>query len=126
MVTERQKSILEVVIREYVATAAPVASEEIVRKYRMALSPATVRNELQTLDGAGFLTQPHTSAGRIPTDKGYRFFINVNRGGGQVIFHLHAHLVAGNDFGTLFIKAGIAIAVVWRRLVCLVRRRGDR
>jgi histidine triad (HIT) family protein len=57
---------------------------------------------------------------------GYRFFINVNRGGGQVIFHLHAHLVAGNDFGTLFIKAGIAIAILWRRMVYLVRRRGPR
>ncbi len=53
---------------------------------------------------------------------GYRFFINVNRGGGQVVFHLHAHLVAGNDFGTLFIKLGIAIAVLWRKLVGLVQR----
>lgn len=52
---------------------------------------------------------------------GYRFFINVNRGGGQVVFHLHAHLVAGNDFGTLFIKAGVAVAVLWRKLVGLVR-----
>jgi len=55
---------------------------------------------------------------------GYRFFINVNRGGGQVVFHLHAHLVAGNDFGTLFIKAGVAVAVLWRKLVGLVRPQG--
>jgi histidine triad (HIT) family protein len=54
-------------------------------------------------------------------ESGYRFFINVNRGGGQVIFHLHAHLVAGNDFGTLFIKVGIAAAVLWRKLVRFVR-----
>lgn len=54
-------------------------------------------------------------------ESGYRFFINVNRGGGQVIFHLHAHLVAGNDFGTLFIKVGIAAAVLWRKLVRLIR-----
>jgi histidine triad (HIT) family protein len=53
---------------------------------------------------------------------GYRFFINVNRGGGQVVFHLHAHLVAGNDFGTLFIKMGIAVAILWRKLVQLLRR----
>lgn len=59
-------------------------------------------------------------------ESGYRFFINVNRGGGQVIFHLHAHLVAGNDFGTLFIRAGIAIAVLWRKLLQLVRRDGTR
>ena len=52
---------------------------------------------------------------------GYRFFINVNRGGGQMVFHLHAHLVAGNDMGTFFIKIGIACAVLWRKLVHLVR-----
>ena len=50
-------------------------------------------------------------------DTGYRFFINVNRGGGQVIFHLHAHLVSGKDMGTKFIKVAIALAVAWRKLV---------
>ena len=74
--TERQKSILNTLIREYVATAEPVASSELVRKYRLPYSPATVRNELVALDGAGYLTQPHTSAGRVPTDRGYRFYIN--------------------------------------------------
>ena len=74
--TERQKTILDAVIRAYVATAEPVASSELVRKYRLPYSPATVRNELLALDEAGFLVQPHTSAGRIPTDKGYRFYIN--------------------------------------------------
>ncbi len=53
---------------------------------------------------------------------GYRFFINVNRGGGQVVYHLHAHLVAGNDVGMLFIKAAVACAVIWRKLVKLFRR----
>ncbi len=81
MLTERQKAILEAVIREYVASAEPVASEHIVRKYRLPASPATVRNELLVLDEAGFLDQPHTSAGRVPTDKGYRFFINHLMGG---------------------------------------------
>jgi histidine triad (HIT) family protein len=50
-------------------------------------------------------------------DTGYRFFINVNKGGGQVIFHLHAHLVSGKDMGTKFIKAAIVLAVGWRKLV---------
>jgi histidine triad (HIT) family protein len=49
-------------------------------------------------------------------DTGYRFIINVNRGGGQVVFHLHAHLVAGSDFGTVFIKMGIALAVLSRKV----------
>ncbi len=48
-------------------------------------------------------------------DTGYRFFINVNRGGGQMVFHLHAHVVAGNDFGTNFIKIGITLAILWRK-----------
>lgn len=76
MPTERQKAILNAVVREYVANAEPVASVEIVKKYDLPFSPATVRNEFLALDEAGYLTQPHTSAGRIPTDKGYRFFIN--------------------------------------------------
>lgn len=76
MLTGRQESILDAVVREYVAAAEPVSSGEIVRKHRLPFSPATVRNELLALDEAGYLTQPHTSAGRIPTDKGYRFYIN--------------------------------------------------
>ena len=82
MLTERQKSTLEAVIREYVATAEPVASDHIVKKYRLPFSPATVRGELSALDEAGYLMQPHTSAGRGPTDKGYRFFINNLAGDG--------------------------------------------
>jgi len=54
-------------------------------------------------------------------ESGYRFFINVNRGGGQVVFHLHAHLVAGKDFGTSFIKIAIAMAILWRKTVSLFR-----
>jgi histidine triad (HIT) family protein len=56
---------------------------------------------------------------------GYRFFVNVNRGGGQVVFHLHAHIVAGNDLGVYFLKAAVVAAVLWRKLVNLfsVKRR---
>ncbi len=78
MVTERQKSILEALVREYVAVAQPVSSGELVRKYRLPYSPATVRNELLELDRGGLIFQPHTSAGRVPTDKGYRFFIETS------------------------------------------------
>lgn len=74
--SERQQSILDAVIREYVLRPEPVASEALVRKHRLPYSPATVRSELQTLEDSGYLTQPHTSAGRTPTDKGYRFFIH--------------------------------------------------
>ena len=55
-------------------------------------------------------------------ESGYRFFFNVNRGGGQVVFHLHAHVVAGWNLGVLFIHVGVALAIIWNRLVGLVRR----
>src|SRR3989449_128273 len=72
---DRQRDLLRAVIREYIATAQPVASAALVRKYRLDLSSATVRNELATLEEFGLLTHPHTSAGRVPTDLGYRYFI---------------------------------------------------
>jgi histidine triad (HIT) family protein len=55
-------------------------------------------------------------------ESGYRFFFNVNRGGGQVVFHLHAHVVAGWNLGVFFIHAGVALAIIWNHLVGLVRR----
>ena len=72
---ERQREILRAVIREYIGSAQPVASATLVQRYRLEVSPATVRNELAALEELGLLTHPHTSAGRIPTDLGYRYFI---------------------------------------------------
>lgn len=73
--TERQKFILTLVIHEYVRTAQPVGSKHLVERYRLDLSPATIRNELSALTEMGLLRQPHTSAGRIPTEEGYRLFV---------------------------------------------------
>jgi heat-inducible transcriptional repressor len=72
---DRQRDLLRAVIREYIATAQPVASAALVRRYRLDVSSATVRNELAALEDLGLLTHPHTSAGRVPTDMGYRYFI---------------------------------------------------
>jgi heat-inducible transcriptional repressor len=72
---ERQRDLLRAVIREYIASAQPVASAALVRQYRLDVSSATVRNELAALEDLGLLTHPHTSAGRVPTDLGYRYFI---------------------------------------------------
>jgi len=72
----RQQTILELLIREYIKTAEPVGSQILVEGYKLDVSPATVRNEMAELEDAGYLLQPHTSAGRIPTDKGYRFFVD--------------------------------------------------
>ncbi len=71
----RSESILRAVIEEYVSTAIPVASQALVERYGLGVSSATVRNILADLEGGGLLTHPHTSAGRIPTDAGYRYFV---------------------------------------------------
>ncbi len=72
---ERQKLILGLVVQEYVSTAEPVGSKHIVERYGLEMSSATVRNEMGALAEAGLLRQPHTSAGRIPTEEGYRYFV---------------------------------------------------
>ena len=74
--TERQKIILTLVIHEYIRTAAPVGSNTLVANYRLEMSSATVRNELALLTELGYLRQPHTSAGRIPSENGYRYFVS--------------------------------------------------
>jgi heat-inducible transcriptional repressor len=71
----RQKKILSSVIEEYTNTAIPVASDLLAKKYKFAVSPATIRNDMTKLEREGYLYQPHVSAGRVPTDKGYRYFV---------------------------------------------------
>ena len=71
----RKEDILGFIVRDYIRTASPVSSERVNKKVSLDVSPATIRNAMQELGSGGFLEQPHTSAGRIPTDKGYRYFI---------------------------------------------------
>jgi heat-inducible transcriptional repressor len=71
----RSQAILRAVIEEYVTTAAPVGSHALVERYRLGVSSATVRAVLAELEGAGLLTHPHTSAGRVPTEQGYRYYV---------------------------------------------------
>jgi heat-inducible transcriptional repressor len=73
----RRREVLHAVIREHIASALPVGSAELVRRYRMGVSAATIRAELAALEELGLLTHPHTSAGRVPTDLGYRYFIEA-------------------------------------------------
>jgi heat-inducible transcriptional repressor len=73
--TERRQLILKLVVQEFVESASAVASETLVRKYGLNISSATVRNELSALEELGYITQLHTSAGRVPTDAGYRFYV---------------------------------------------------
>ncbi|MCL6471702.1 MAG: heat-inducible transcriptional repressor HrcA [Firmicutes bacterium] len=76
MLDARKKAILFVAVQEYILTAEPVSSHRLVEKYQLGVSSATVRNELAVLEDLGYLHQPHTSAGRIPTDIAYRFYVD--------------------------------------------------
>ena len=73
--TERQRTILMLLIRDYIETAHPVGSKRLVERFHLDLSPATVRNEMSMLTEMGYLRQPHTSAGRVPAEEGYRVFV---------------------------------------------------
>lgn len=73
--SERQKQLLKAVIELYVKNGEPIASDAIEKNYNLGVSPATIRNEMVRLTDAGFLTQPHTSAGRTPTSSGFRLYI---------------------------------------------------
>lgn len=72
----RHQKILAAIVKEYSETANPVGSKEIVERYGLKVSSATIRNDMAELEKQGFIMQPHKSAGRIPTDKGYRYFVN--------------------------------------------------
>lgn len=73
---KRKKEILQAVIDEYINTAEPVSSATLVNKYGLDYSSATVRNELAELEDNGYLDKPHTSSGRVPSEKGYRFYVD--------------------------------------------------
>lgn len=76
MLNERKKKILQIIIEDYISSAEPVGSRTIARKYDLGLSPATIRNEMSDLELLGYLEQPHTSAGRIPSAQAYRFYVD--------------------------------------------------
>ena len=76
MTTDRRLEILRAIVDEYVQTQEPVGSKAIAEKNALGISPATIRNEMALLEEEGLITQPHTSAGRIPTDRGYRIFVD--------------------------------------------------
>ena len=76
---KRKELILNTIIKEHIKTGAPVGSGVLVENYKLNVSPATVRNEMMALEEEGYIMQPHTSAGRIPTEKAYRLYLeNIN------------------------------------------------
>ena len=73
---DRKQTILKAIIEDYIETAEPIASKEIATRHDFGVSPATIRNTMAELTEEGFIYQPHTSAGRVPTDRGYRFYVD--------------------------------------------------
>jgi len=94
--TPRQRTVLSLVVREYVKSTVPVSSRVLVKQYGLQVSTATVRNELARLEELGYLTHPHTSAGRVPTHKGYNHF--VERLLGEVELPLHERRTIAHQF----------------------------
>ena len=76
MVEDRKLAVLRAIVEDYVATEEPDGSKALVERHALGVSPATVRNDMAALEDEGFIAQPHTSAGRVPTDKGYRLFVD--------------------------------------------------
>ncbi|MFD4789427.1 heat-inducible transcriptional repressor HrcA [Streptomyces sp. NPDC058459] len=76
MLSERRLQVLRAIVQDYVGTEEPVGSKALTERHSLGVSPATVRNDMAALEEEGFIAQPHTSAGRIPTDKGYRLFVD--------------------------------------------------
>ena len=109
-VSESGKQILEAIIEDYIVTAEPVGSRTVTRRHGMTLSPASVRNVMADLEELGFLASPHTSAGRIPTDKAYRFYVDSLLEIGQVASAQQEEIrkrcnLSGRDLGEVLKEA---------------------
>lgn len=93
----RRRTIMGLVIREYIASGIPMGSRAILERYELGVSPATIRSEMAALEELGFLTHPHTSAGRVPTEEGYRFFVEHLLG--DMILPSEERLLIRHQFG---------------------------
>src|SRR3954466_4751711 len=76
MLDDRKLDVLRAIVEDFVSTHEPVGSKALVERHNLRVSPATVRNDMAVLEEEGYIAQPHTSAGRIPTDRGYRLFVD--------------------------------------------------
>jgi heat-inducible transcriptional repressor len=111
--TERQKLILALVIRDYIENPQPIGSTHLVQRFNLDFSSATVRNDLQALTELGYLRQPHTSAGRVPTEEGYRYFVR------QLMGHTELPVATKRTIAHQFYQAGHDVDR-WMRLAASV------
>jgi heat-inducible transcriptional repressor len=86
--SERQKLVLALLVRDYIDTAEPISSGRLVKNYQLDISSATIRNEMAVLEESGFLSQPYTSAGRVPTPRGYRYYVQQLMGSDELPAHI--------------------------------------
>src|SRR5262249_25884518 len=126
----RARKILGAIVHEYLATGEAVGSRTITRRYGIDLSPATVRNVMSDLEEAGLLKQPHTSAGRVPTDQGLRFFVDSLLKVRQLSSKeredlLQRYSIATDDLDTALRDAGRVLSELSAHTVVLVTPRPD-
>lgn len=117
--TQRQGKIFAAIVKEHSETGEPVASKDLVAKYHFDVSPATVRNEMQVLEEAGLITQPHTSAGRVPTDQGFRYFVN------ELMQRVQLSMREQDQLKKELMKLQVVNAEVSRRLARLLAEHTD-
>src|SRR3989344_7032297 len=109
-ITSRQAKILAAIVKEHCETGQPVPSSDLVDKYQFNVSSPTIRNEMQALEKLGFIEQPHASAGRVPTDKGFRYFVN------QLMDRFKLTLKEQDRLKTELMKLQLVNAEIGRRL----------
>ena len=116
---QRKASILEAVVAEHVDTAQPVGSSSVTQNAKLDVSPATVRSEMVSLERQGYLAQPHTSAGRVPTDKGYRYFVDHLKSGklGAAKQRHHDARQRRNDARARLQQPALGILNAWKAML---------
>ncbi|MCY4583101.1 MAG: heat-inducible transcriptional repressor HrcA [Chloroflexi bacterium] len=94
----RRQALLEIIVSDYIETAAPVSSQQLARRYELRVSPATIRNDMAELEEMGYISRPHTSAGGVPSDPGYRFYVERARQRNRLPRHFQERVRDAIDF----------------------------
>ena len=115
----RQAKILAAIVKENCESGQPVASRDLVEKYNFEVSPATIRSEMAVLEDQGFITQPHTSSGRVPTDVGFRYFVN------ELMDRVKLSIKERDRLREEVVKLHMANAEIGRRLAKLLTDHSD-
>jgi heat-inducible transcriptional repressor len=127
---ERKSRVLRAVIQDFIQTALPVGSKTLVERYTLNISPATVRNELAALEEQGYLSHPHTSAGRVPTDLGYRWYVDTLRNVGAVARAqqdaIERHFDGVADLEEVLLRTSVLLASLTRLTAVVVPPALDR